>query len=128
MLAIRPCSEWVYPGRARWWMRKALTRPATRRPANAKTSGGIAAPSANETVSTTVPTPISPVAPATVMAASMGPGHGTYSSPSARMAGAATAACASTATTSRCLRPIEHCGRRTSTVRRADMRLVPGTN
>ena len=71
----------------RWWVRNVFTRSATRRPARAKTSSGRAAPIANETVSTTVSTPMRPVEPATVIAASTGPAQGTYTAPSARPSG-----------------------------------------
>ena len=53
-------------------------------PASAKTSNGSAAPTANDSVSAMVGSPIVPVAPAMTMAASTGPAHGTYSTPSAR--------------------------------------------
>ena len=52
-------------------------------PASANTSNGADAPRANATVSTTVDQPMSPVAPATVTAASTGPAQGTYTAPSA---------------------------------------------
>ena len=55
----------------------------TLRPASAKNSSGMATPIANETVSSTVSMPIRPVDPATMMAASTGPAHGTNTAPSA---------------------------------------------
>ena len=63
--------------------RKARTRSAIRRPASAKNSSGIAVPTPKATVSATVCAPIFPVAPATVIAASTGPAHGTYTAPRA---------------------------------------------
>ena len=68
---------------SRWRRRKARTRSATRRPARAKISSGITAPTANDAVNAMVGNPIEPVAPARTMAASTGPAHGTYSTPSA---------------------------------------------
>src|ERR1700753_2312310 len=65
-------------------VRNARTRSATPRPASAKISSGNAVPTAKARVSATVVTPIRPVAPATVIAASTGPAHGTYTAPRAR--------------------------------------------
>ncbi|CFE34777.1 Uncharacterised protein [Mycobacterium tuberculosis] len=69
---------------SRWRRRKAPTRSAIRWPARAKNNNGNAAPSANVAVSTTVPNPMVAVAPATTIAARIGPAQGTYNTPRAR--------------------------------------------
>jgi hypothetical protein len=58
-------------------------RRTTPRPASANTRSGIATPSENETVSTTVPASMRPVDPATMIAASTGPAQGTKTVPRA---------------------------------------------
>src|ERR1700689_2678903 len=68
---------------SRWRRRNARTRSATRRPASAKISSGTTAPTAKDDVNAIVGNPIEPVAPARTIAASTGPAHGTYSTPSA---------------------------------------------
>src|SRR6202453_4130407 len=68
---------------SRWRRRNARTRSATRRPASAKISSGTTAPTAKDNVNAIVGNPIEPVAPARTIAASTGPAHGTYSTPSA---------------------------------------------
>ena len=52
-----------------------------RRPASANTSSGNAVPIANAAVRTRIGRPMDAVPPATTMAASTGPAHGTYSAP-----------------------------------------------
>ncbi|BBN50198.1 hypothetical protein JPH1_46730 [Mycobacterium avium subsp. hominissuis] len=69
---------------ARCRRRNAATRWATRRPASAKASSGSAFPAANVAVNTSAPGPIEEVPPATTIAASTGPAHGTYSAPNVR--------------------------------------------
>ena len=63
--------------------RSALTRRDSCPPARATASSGIAVPTANAAVTKTAVSPTRCVAPTTVMAASTGPAHGTYSTPSA---------------------------------------------
>ena len=69
--------------KAPWCRRKAPSRWVMPRPASAKASSGIAVPTAKPRVRPTVRRPMWPVAPATVMAASTGPAHGTKTAPRA---------------------------------------------
>ena len=64
--------------------RNAPTRSATPRPANAKASSGKAVPIANVAVRIRMGGPMDAVPPATTIAASTGPAHGTYSAPSVK--------------------------------------------
>jgi hypothetical protein len=78
-IVTTPAAIWI----SRWRRPKARTRSATRRPARAKNSSSTAAPTANAMINTIVGSPTEPVAPPRTMAASTGPAHGTYSTPSA---------------------------------------------
>ena len=57
--------------------RYPLTRSVTPRPARAKKKRGMATPTAKEIANATVSAPTLPVEPATLIAVSTGPAHGT---------------------------------------------------